>query len=74
LTSYFSNQDRMSTDIFSFEELLHLGESATHPIEPPWGTLATLLLLAGMSLLPRRALPALPMTAHSGAFNYRSQV
>jgi hypothetical protein len=44
-------------------------ESATRPIEPPWRTLAALLLLAGRCLLSRRALPAHAMTAHSGAFN-----
>ena len=44
-------------------------EGATHPIEPPWRTLAALLLLAGKCLLPRRALPAHTMTAHSGASN-----
>lgn len=44
-------------------------ESATRPIEPPWRTLAALLLLAGRCLLPRRALPAHAMTAHSGVFN-----
>ncbi len=44
-------------------------EGATHPIEPPWRTLAALLLLAGRCLLRCRALPAHIMTAHSGAFN-----
>ncbi|MGH8849239.1 MAG: hypothetical protein ACREXQ_18615 [Polaromonas sp.] len=61
----------MNTDFGGLEKLHRWGESATHPIEPPWGTLAALLLLAGMSLLPRRALPAHPMTAHSGASNCR---
>ncbi len=63
----------MNTGCSGLEELHRLGESATHPIEPPWGTLAALLLLAGISLLPRRALPAHPMPAHSGAFNRRFQ-
>ena len=52
-----------------FEALHHLGDSATHPIAPPWRVLAALLLLAGISLPRRRALPAHPMTAHSGASN-----
>ena len=46
-----------------------LGESATHPIEPRYGTLAALLLLAGMSPQRRRALPAHRIAAHSGASN-----
>jgi len=52
-------------------EVAHLmGKSATHPSEPPWGTLAALLLLAGTSQPRRCALPAHPKTAHSGASNY----
>jgi hypothetical protein len=55
-----------------FNEAVHLlDESATHPIAPHWGALAALLLLAGMSLTRRHALPAHPMTAHSGAYNCR---
>ena len=59
----------MNTHIFD-RELTHLmRDGATRPIEPPWGTLAALLLLAGTSQPRRRALPAHPMTAHSGASN-----
>ena len=57
------------------------GESATHPIEPPWRTLAALLLLAGSEPASsgpseaqgslRLALPAHALTAHSGASNCR---
>jgi hypothetical protein len=61
----------MHIEILGHERAYRLGESATYPIEPPWGALAALLLVAGGSLLPRRALPAHPMTAHSGAFNCR---
>ncbi|MGH8831804.1 MAG: hypothetical protein ACREXV_12025 [Polaromonas sp.] len=61
----------MKTRFLGLKRLHWFGDSATHPIEPPWATLAALLLVAGASLLPRRALPARPMTAHSGAFNYR---
>jgi hypothetical protein len=61
----------MRIEILSHERAHRLGESATHPIEPPWGALAALRLKAGRGLLPRRALPARPMTAHSGAFNCR---
>ena len=45
------------------------GECATRPIEPRWGPLAALLLLAGMSPQRRRALPEGPIAAHSGASN-----
>jgi hypothetical protein len=48
-----------------------LGESAKHPIAPPFGVLGALLLLAVRSLLRRPAFPALPMAAHSGASNCR---
>jgi hypothetical protein len=61
----------MIAEIFGHELTHPLGASATRPIEPPWGALAALLLVAGTGLLPRRALPAHPMTAHSGAFNCR---
>ncbi|MDP2449673.1 MAG: hypothetical protein Q8M93_17665 [Polaromonas sp.] len=59
----------MNTYFFRPENRRHWGDSATHPIEPPWGALAALLLLAGISPQRCRALPAHPMTAHSGAFN-----
>jgi hypothetical protein len=63
----------MHIEIFSHVQAHRLGESATHPIEPPWGALAALRLKAGRGLLPRHALPAHPMAAHSGAFNCRIQ-
>ena len=51
-------------------DIHHLvGESATHPSEPRCGALAALLLLAGTSPQPRRALPAHPIAARSGASN-----
>jgi len=59
----------MSNHTSGFENPRRLVESATRPIEPPWRTLAALLLFAGKCLLPRRALPAHTMTAHSGASN-----
>ena len=61
----------MNTGIFGREATHLLGENATHPIEPPWRAQAALLLLVGMSPLRRRALPAHPMTAHSGVSNCR---
>ena len=55
---------------FRAHEQGHLkGDSATHPIEPRWRTLAALLLLAGSSPQRRLALPAHPIAAHSGASN-----
>jgi len=61
----------MDIDFSGFDNPHLLGENATHPIRPPSGALAALLLLAGMSLRRRRALPAHPMAACSGASNYR---
>jgi hypothetical protein len=61
----------MSSQISSNEHHHLLGESATHPIEPRYGTLAALLLVAGISPPPRLALPANRIAAHSGASNYR---
>jgi len=60
----------MDADILDHAVDHLLGQSATRPIAPPWGALAALLLLAGASQPRRRALPAHPMTAHSGASNY----
>ena len=59
----------MQTKMFSSFPICAVGDVATPPIEPPCGALAALLLLAGMSPLPRRALPSHAMTAHSGASN-----
>ncbi len=49
----------------------HLGESATQPIEPRYGTLSALLLLVGKSPLRRRALSSHRIAAHSAASNRR---
>jgi len=89
----------MNIDFSRHEDAHLLSESATHPIEPPWGGLGALLLLAGSGPLRRRPcraragqsptpfalstgaqapvepqrspFPSHPMTAHSGASNYR---
>jgi hypothetical protein len=61
----------MNTDISDHEVDHLLGQSATHPIGPPWGALTALLLLAGSSQPRRLALPAHPRTAYSGASNCR---
>ena len=58
MTAYFPRQVPVLMQVLD-HELPHLrGESATHPIEPPWGALAALLLLAGRSQPRRRVLPA----------------
>jgi MYXO-CTERM domain-containing protein len=59
----------MGVDFRAFDHLHLLGECATHPIRPPSGALAALLVLAGISLRRPRALPAHPMTTCSGASN-----
>ena len=59
----------MKPDFCGHDRVHLLGESATHPIEPRCGTLAALLLLAGMSPQRRRALPSHCIAAHSGASN-----
>ena len=58
---------RMHTEISTHDHRHRLGQSATHPIQPRCGTLAALLLVAGMSPPRRRALPAHRTTADSGA-------
>ncbi len=56
----------------SLPACLHpMGENATQPIQPRYGTLAGLLLLMGISPLRRRALPAHRIAAHSPGSNYR---
>jgi hypothetical protein len=64
-------QVRRKTEISAYEHPHRLGESATRPIAPRCGTLAALLLLAGMSPLRRHALPAHRITAHSAVSNCR---
>ncbi|MDR2154160.1 MAG: hypothetical protein LBE78_03920 [Burkholderiaceae bacterium] len=60
----------MNVGFRGFDDRHLLGERATHPIRPPSGALAALLVLAGSSLRRPRALPAHPMTTCSGASNY----
>jgi uncharacterized protein (TIGR03382 family) len=71
LTASNLQESRVDIDFSDLDNLHLLGERATHPIRPPSGALAALLLLAGMSLRRRRALPTHPMTTCSGASNYR---
>ncbi len=60
----------MNTQCHCSDNVHPLGESATHPIKPPSGTLAALLVLAGTSLPRPHVLPAQPMTTCSGASNW----
>ncbi|MDR2154965.1 MAG: hypothetical protein LBE78_08065 [Burkholderiaceae bacterium] len=69
MTACYPQESRTDGDFRDFDDLHRLGESATHPIRPPSGALAALLVLAGSSLLRPHALPAHPMTACSGASN-----
>ena len=59
----------MNANFWTHDHPHHSGDNATHPIEPRYGTLAALFLLAGGSPQRRRALPARRIAAHSGAFN-----
>ncbi len=59
----------MNTNFLSHDRIHLLGDSATHPIEPPQPRLGLLLRLAGSSLLRCRAYPDAPATAHSGTSN-----
>ncbi|MDO5691709.1 MAG: hypothetical protein Q4G70_04400 [Pseudomonadota bacterium] len=61
----------MSTDFHSFDHIHLLSERAMHLIAPRWPCHAALLVLAGTSLPRPRVLPDTPITARSGASNYR---
>lgn len=63
----------MNTNAPTHDDLHRLSESATHPLELRCGALGALLLLVGTSPQRRRALPARPIAARSGAFNCRFQ-
>jgi hypothetical protein len=65
-------QVRAAADDSAHDRFHRLGESATHPSEPRWTTLAALRILAmPLGIAVVRALPARPITARSGAFNCR---
>lgn len=59
----------MNTEFLDHEEARLMIERATGPIEPLGSVLAALLFFAGMRPLRRCALPAHPLTAHSGLSN-----
>ncbi|NCN71786.1 MAG: hypothetical protein GW928_03870 [Rhodoferax sp.] len=59
----------MIIDPFSIGSVHHLGDNATHPIEPLATPLGSLFLLAGSSPPRRLAYPAAPPVAHSCASN-----
>ena len=55
----------MSIEIFLPARHHHLGENATQPMEPRYGTLAALFLLVGISPLRRSTLPTHRIAAPS---------
>jgi hypothetical protein len=59
----------MGADVDAFDDIHPMGEAATHPIARFSRRPAALLFLAGNDPARRRALPAVPKIAHSGAFN-----
>jgi len=59
----------MHIDIYYFDGVHPVGESATQPIVLLATRLGVLLLLAAASLRRRRAYPDAPPVALSGAFN-----
>ncbi len=61
----------MDIEFFGFEVPHRLGESATHSSGCLANPLAALLLLAGISLLRRHALPSGLPDTHSSASNCR---
>jgi len=61
----------MNIGFRSFDEVHHLGESATHSPAPRSTRHAALLVLAGMSLPRPLVLPGTPITALASAFNCR---
>ena len=56
----------MDTEFRDHDELHLLGENATRSMEPRWGALAALLVLAGMSPPRRRVMPARTSAPHRG--------
>jgi hypothetical protein len=71
LTALFPLPGRMKSTFQGFDGVHLMGERAMHPSAPRSGRHAALLLLAGRSPLRRHALPGTPITALSGASNYR---
>jgi hypothetical protein len=59
----------MNAEYSASIDVHQLGETATHPIARFSSRLTALLLVAGGSPAPRRALPADSKTAHSDASN-----
>lgn len=61
----------MNTEFSAFDNVHHLGETATYQIARFLSCLTALLLLAGPGMPRRRALPVNSKTAHSGTSNCR---
>jgi hypothetical protein len=71
LTACLPLQGRINIDLFSFDGVHLLGDTATHSPAPRSAHHAALLVLAGMSLPRPHALPGAPITAPVSAFNCR---
>jgi hypothetical protein len=71
LTALYPLEMPINTENLWHESVHRMGDSATDLIDLPGSALAALLLLAGKSLLRRRALPAHRLTAHSNRSNCR---
>jgi hypothetical protein len=69
LTALRRKEHRMPIEIHAHEVDHRSGESATHPAEPRYGTLAALLVVVGIEPTPPRALPAHRIAAQPGASN-----
>jgi hypothetical protein len=61
----------MLIGFFPFDHVQLIGDSTMRPIAPRLSRQAALLRLVGTSPLRCHALPGTPITAHSGASNYR---
>ena len=61
----------MDVDILDHDAVDLLRVSATHPIEPPWGALGALLLLAGSKPAASSRLPSPPHDGPLGRVQLR---
>ncbi|HRP29757.1 MAG TPA: hypothetical protein PLG77_15100 [Burkholderiaceae bacterium] len=72
MTALFTLETPVLADFSRHDHAHLLGDSATHPIAPPSGTLAALRIFAmAQAIAVVRVLPAHPMTTRSDAPNCR---